>query len=216
MRAAVTAVLAATAALTPARGSGCRLAREHVVPRFGISTAHTQGMRNHHGYAMQVDTIGLDKLAGANVKVRCLGCKTRKLGRPRHRSQNRRQYENLHWLVDSSDYIEVDVSRSGSVGRWLSLGLRRVHHPRNGSSCFKLPESGRGYECLLKLKSGCLQGATTHTGCPTGTPVPHVDPIAGLPSPYEHRLWSHGAREQHDGDLHVLERFRQRLPVQAR
>ena len=72
MRAAVTAVLAATAALTLPAAAGAD-SPGPVVPRFGISTAHTQGMRNHHGYAMRVDTIGLDKLAGANVKVRCLG-----------------------------------------------------------------------------------------------------------------------------------------------
>src|SRR5919198_5427448 len=183
MRAAVTAALAAGAALAlaPAAGAG---SPQQVVPPFGIVTAHTQGRVDHHRYSMQVDTIALVRLDGAKAKLRCLGCKTRKLVRPRHRSHSAVEYANLGWIVGSSNYIEVDVSRSGYVGRWLRLGLRHVTHPPNGPSCFKLPGSGSGYECLLKLKSGCLLGATAHTACPSGIPIQHVDILPGVRLPH--------------------------------
>ena len=183
MRAVVTALLITAVALVPASPAAGD-SPEQVVPAFGIATSHTQGLANNHSYSMQVDTIGLNRLAGANVQLRCLGCKTRKLGRPQHRSRNARKYANLGWRVGRSNYIEVDVSRSGYTGRWLQLGLRRVHHQPHGASCFKLPGSGRRYECLLKLKSGCLQGGTTHAACPTGTPVQLVDQLPGAPVPH--------------------------------
>jgi|tagenome__1003787_1003787.scaffolds.fasta_scaffold20975749_2 hypothetical protein len=173
MRTVVTVVLAASAALALAPAAGADTPQP-VVSRISIATAGITGVRTHHGYSMRVDTIALDKLAGAKVKLRCLGCKTRRLGHPRHHSRDALRYENLGWLVGSSNYIEVDKSQSGYVGRWLRLGLRRVRHPRRGTSCFALPESGV-HECLLKLKTGCLVEATAHSACPSGTPIQPVD-----------------------------------------
>src|SRR6185437_14911152 len=183
MRAAVTAVLAAGAALVLAPAAGADTAQP-VVPRISIGTGGIQGVRNHHGYSMRVDTIALDKLAGANVKLRCLGCKTRRLGHPRHRSRSALKYVHLGWIVGSSNYIEVDISRSGYVGRWLRMGLRHVRHPRKGTSCFPLPGSRAVNECLLRLKTGCLLGATAHSACPSGTPIQNVDNVPGVRLPH--------------------------------
>jgi len=183
MRFAVTAVLAASAALVLVPTVGADTPQP-VVPRFSIDIPQAGVVVNHHGYSMRVDAIALGKLAGANVKLRCLGCKNRRLGRPRHRSRNAREYVNVGWVVGSSSYIEVDVSRSGYVGRWLRLGLRHVRHRKNGPSCFRLPGSRAGYECLLKLKTGCLLGATAHSACPSGTPIQNVDNVPGVRLPH--------------------------------
>src|SRR4051794_33303804 len=182
MRSAVTAVLAAGAALVlvPAAGADTP---QPVVPRFSIDIPKAGVVVNHHGYSMRVDAIALGKLAGANVKLRCLGCKNGRLGQPRHRSRNAREYVNVGWVVGSSSYIEVDVSRSGYVGRWLRLGLRHVRHPRRGTACFELPGSSV-HDCLLKLKSGCLVGATAHSACPSGTPIQNVDIVPGVRLPH--------------------------------
>jgi hypothetical protein len=183
MRAAATAILAASAALmlVPAAGADTP---QPVVPRISIDIPPAEAVIDHHGYSIRVDTIALNKLDGSNVKLRCLGCKTSRLGHPRHRSRDALKYVNLHWLVGSSNYIEVDVSRSGYVGRWLRLGLRRVQHPRKKTSCFEIPGSGGSHECLLKLKSGCLVGATAHTACPRGTPIQGVDIVPGVRLPH--------------------------------
>jgi len=182
MRATATAILVGAAlALVPAASAG---SPQPVVPRISINTGGIQGVPSRHGYSMRVDTISLGKLAGSDVNVRCLGCRTRRLGHPRHRSRAALEYVNLHWIVGTSNYIEVDVSRSGFVGRWLRLGLRRVVHPRKGLSCFPLPGSGGAHECLLKLKTGCLLRGTEHTACPTGTPIQNVDIVPGAPVPH--------------------------------
>jgi hypothetical protein len=182
MRAAVTAVLAATAvvALAPAAHAGTP---QQAVPRFGIDTEDTHGVPSHNRYSMQVDTIKLNKLGDATVKLRCLGCNSHRHVRPRHLSHHALKFGNLSWLVGSSDFIEVDVSRSGYVGRWLRLGLRTVKHPTRGASCFSLPGNGKRYQCLLKLHSGCLVGATQHTACPPDTPVQSVDHPDGAKLP---------------------------------
>jgi hypothetical protein len=182
MRSAVTAILAAGAAmvLVPAAGANTP---QPVVPPFSIDIPQAGVVVDHHGYSMRVDAITLGKLAGANVKLRCLGCKNRRLGHPRHRSRNAREYVNVGWVVGSSNYIEVDVSRRGHVGRWLRLGLRRVRHPRRGTACFTPPGSGV-HECLLKLTSGCLVGATAHSACPSGTPIQGVDIVPGVRTPH--------------------------------
>jgi hypothetical protein len=181
MKVAATAILAATAVVAIASAARAGTPQQ-AVPPFGISTENLVEVSTHHGYAMQVGTIKLDKLGGASVKLRCLGCNSHRHVRPRHLSRDALEFAKLRWLVSPSDFIEVDVSRSGYVGRWLRLGLRTVKHPTHGASCFQLPSSGR-YQCLLKLHSGCLLGATQHTACPSGTPVQKVDVVEGARLP---------------------------------
>jgi hypothetical protein len=182
MKPAVTATLAATAvlALAPAAHAG---SPQQAVPPFGVTTQGIEGVRSQNGYSMQVDTIKLEKLGGGSVRLRCLGCSSHRHIHPRHPSRNAVVFPKGRWVVGTSDYIEVDVTRGGYVGRWIRLGLRTVRRRPRGASCYRLPD-GKHRQCLLKLHSGCLLGATQHTPCPSGTPVQKIDPIPGVRLPH--------------------------------
>jgi hypothetical protein len=177
-------VSAGHAAAAPKSPHGSEsLSPANVVPIFKFTTASGNGSAVHGRAFFPIDTAWITGLRGATPVISCPGC-----GRPARQVRGHRlstdhyRWTGLHWIVSGRRYIEVDVRRSGYVGRWLRLDLVRVRasSPRY-TTCLNV--GTRRWECLVNGPSGCLSGLTKHVQCPVGTAVLPPAQIPSVPAP---------------------------------
>jgi len=124
-----------------------------------LPTVHvvTKEIRFHHRRALLVKSIAVGNLEGATLRVSCNRCQRYSTRiRETHPTPATKRFSGVSWIIIVGRDIQIAVSKSGQIGRFLLLGASS-----HNTLAFKV--------------SGCLTARPVHrVSCPKASPAAPV------------------------------------------